>query len=158
MHVAVDVNPGTDEVVTFLPSPISSYFPAVSLSCLLSYLLAELAAPVSQGPVLLFCGCRIHSKIAFKYFQVFFFFFPLLTSLVAELWLTNLQQNTLEMVLSWEQQQGGKGEWLPLDIPISTNWNHSLEWFPHFWGRSLVSRYCRIIPAVNSMAGKHVLL
>lgn len=73
MHVAVDVNPGTDEVVTFLPSPISSYFPAVSLSCLLSYLLAELAAPVSQGPVLLFCGCRIHSKIALKYFQVFFF-------------------------------------------------------------------------------------
>lgn len=89
-RVAVDVSPGTDEVGTFLPSPISSYFPVVSLSCLLSYLLVELAAPVSQGPVQLLCGCRINSKIAFKCFQVLFFFFSLLTSLVAELWLTNL--------------------------------------------------------------------
>lgn len=74
-RVAVDVSPGTDEVGTFLPSPISSYFPVVSLSCLLSYLLVELAAPVSQGPVQLLCGCRINSKIAFKCFQVLFFFF-----------------------------------------------------------------------------------
>lgn len=88
--VAVDVSPGTDEVGTFLPSPISSYFPAVSLSCLLSYLLVKLAAPVSQGPVQLLCGCRIDSKIAFKCFEVLFFFPPLLTNLVAELWLTNL--------------------------------------------------------------------
>lgn len=74
-RVAVDVSPGTDEVGTFLPSSISSYFPAVSLPCLLSYLLVELAAPVSQGPVQLLCGCRINSKIFFQMLSSPFFFF-----------------------------------------------------------------------------------
>lgn len=44
----MDVIPVTDAVGTFLPSPISSYFPAVSATQLP---LAELATPVSRDPV-----------------------------------------------------------------------------------------------------------
>lgn len=105
-RVAVDVVPVTDAVGTFLPSPISSYFPAVSLYAVTVSWVGSSCFP---GPRAVLCGCRIYSRMTFKRFQVFFFSHESCCRATVN---KPHCRYALEVVLYWEQQQWGKGNGL----------------------------------------------